>query len=286
MSIEKIKIHVLRTGEVRVSPYLPFGGDNCSIIKASGITTPKSKWIWLPVFSFLIEHPKGMILFDTGWHRDMSPNGVFDKKAQIKSLGSFLLYQINQGRIAPGEAINEHLDRLGIKPSQLDYVLISHLDCDHANGLNQVADAKHILVSKAELEGTTRNNFQIRIRFQRRWWDGVNLQTFDWNGTEGPVGKSYDVLVDGSLVMVNIPGHSEGLCALKVKNDQGKYVLLFADGGYATKSWRDMITSGITLDKKLQRESLQWIREQSLSPDCVASLATHDTDVEPHVIEL
>ena len=55
--MEKNKIHVLRTGEVRVSPYLPFGGDDCSIIKASGITTPKSKWIWLPVFSFLIEHP-------------------------------------------------------------------------------------------------------------------------------------------------------------------------------------------------------------------------------------
>ena len=74
--MEKIKIHVLRTGEVRVSPYLPFGGDDCSIIKASGITTPKSKWIWLPVFSFLIEHPKGKILFDTGWHREMSPDCV------------------------------------------------------------------------------------------------------------------------------------------------------------------------------------------------------------------
>ena len=271
---------------MRVSPYLPFGGDDCSIIKASGVTTPKSKWIWLPVFSFLIEHPKGKILFNTGWHREMSPEGVYDRRAQIKSLGSFLLYQINQGRIAPGEAVNEHLERMGIKPSDLDYVLISHLDCDHANGLKQVADAKHILVSKDEMVGTTRKNFQIRIRFQRRWWEGVNLQTFDWNGSEGPVGKSYDVLGDGSLVMVNIPGHSEGLCALKIKNDEGRYVLLFADGGYATKSWRDMITSGITLDKKLQRASLQWIREQSLSPDCVASLATHDTDVQPHVIEL
>jgi hypothetical protein len=30
----------------------------------------------------------------------MSPEGVFDKKAQIKSLGSWFLYQINQGRIA------------------------------------------------------------------------------------------------------------------------------------------------------------------------------------------
>jgi len=28
--MDKIKIHVLRTGEVRVSPYLPFGGDDCN----------------------------------------------------------------------------------------------------------------------------------------------------------------------------------------------------------------------------------------------------------------
>ena len=145
---------------------------------------------------------------------------------------------------------------------------------------------KHILVSEAEMIGTTRRNLQIRIRFQSRWWEGVDLKTFDWNGTEGPVGQSYDVLGDGSLVMVNIPGHSEGLCALKIRNEESKYVLLFADGGYATKSWRDMITSGITLDKQLQRQSLQWIREQSLSQDCIESIATHDTDVLPHVIGL
>lgn len=285
--MDTIKIHVLRTGEVRVSPYLPFGGDDCSIVKASGLTTPRKDWIWLPVFSYLIEHPRaGLILFDTGWHREMSPEGTFDKRAQVKSLGLWLLYQINQGRIAMGEAIDEHLERMGLKPSDLDYVLLSHLDCDHANGLRQVKGAKHILVSRAEMEGAKRFSFQNRIRFQPRWWQGVDLETFDWNGAEGPVGKSYDVLGDGSLTMVNIPGHSEGLCALKVKNAQGKYVLLFADGGYATRSWRDMITSGIALDKRQQRQSLQWIREQSLSPDCIESLATHDTGVEPHIITL
>ena len=191
-----------------------------------------------------------------------------------------------QGRIAEGEAIDEQLAKFNYKPSDIDYVLLSHLDCDHANGLRFVKDAKHILVSEAEMIGTTRKNLQIKIRFQKRWWEGVDLKTFYWNSTEGPVGKSYDVLGDGSLVMVNIPGHSEGLCALKIRDTEGKYVLLFADGGYATKSWRDMITSGITLDKQMQCKSLQWIRDQSLSPDCIESVATHDTDVQPHVIEL
>ena len=47
-----------------------------------------------------------------------------------------------------------------------------------------------------------------------------------------------------------------------------------------------MITSGVSLDKKMQRKSLQWIREQSLDSHCIASLATHDTDIRPHTIEL
>ena len=53
----------------------------------------------------------------------MSPNGVYDKGAQIKSLGSWFLYQINQGRINKGEAIDEQLANLGLKPSDIDYVL-------------------------------------------------------------------------------------------------------------------------------------------------------------------
>jgi hypothetical protein len=63
-------------------------------------------------------------------------------------------------------------------------------------------------------------------------------------------------------------------------------VLLFADGGYATKSWKEMITSGIALDKKLQRQSLEWIRQQSLDANCIESLATHDIDITPHTIDL
>lgn len=278
-----MKIHVLHTGEVRVSPYLPFGGDNCNLLKASGMTTPKEDWIWLPVSVYLIEHPKGLILVDTGWHRDMSPEGVYDKAAQIKSLGSRVLYNVNQGQIPLGEAVDEQLATMGIKPADLDYVLLTHLDCDHANGLRAVKDAKHVIVAQEELDCARKNGF---IRYKKKWWEGVELETIQWNGTEGPAQKSYDLFGDGSVKMINIPGHCDGLCAVKLTRDDGKYVLLFSDGGYATKSWKEMITSGVSLDKDKQRQSLQWIREQSMSPDCLESLATHDTDIKPHVIEL
>ena len=280
-----IKIHIMHTGKVRVSPALPFGGD-CNIIKASGITTPKRKWLWLPVSAYLVEHPKGLILIDCGWHREMSPDGIFDKKAQIRSLGSRLLYNINQGVVGKGEAVNEQIRRMGVKTHDLDYVLLTHLDCDHANGLRAVADAKRILVSRDEYEFARKKSLVNRIRYQPRWWNGVDMTLFDWNSTEGPFNRSFDLFGDGSVSMVNIPGHSDGLCAVKITNGEGRFALLFSDGGYATKSWEEMITSGVAEDKALQRKSLQWIRQQSMEPGCVESIANHDADVKPHVIEL
>lgn len=282
--MKEIKIHVLHTGRVCVAPELPFGGEHCNPIKASGVFGKKDDRLWLPVSSYLIESSHGNILFDCGWHRNMSPNGEFDRKSQIKSLGGFLLYKTNQGVLPSGEAIDEQLIELGIQPSELDLVLLSHLDCDHVNGLKLVSDARRILVSNDEIKLAENGSLINKIRYNKDWWSGTKLEGFDWNGTDGPVEKSYDVFGDGSLTLVNIPGHCKGLCALKITNSDGKYVLLFSDGGYASKSWEEQITSGIADNKKEQKKSLAWIRKQSLDSDCLESIANHDPDIRLHVI--
>lgn len=123
----------------------------------------------------------------------MSPNGIFERRAQIRSLGSLPLYMTNQGRIEKGAAINEQLEAMGIAPSALDMVLLSHLDCDHANGLKLVSGAKRILVSRDELAFATNKTPVNHIRYDPRWWSGTDMECFDWNGTDGPTGKSYDV---------------------------------------------------------------------------------------------
>ena len=76
------------------------------------------------------------------------------------------------------------------------------------------------------------------------------------------------------------------VCALRVTNSDGRFVLLFSDGGYARKSWEQLVTSGIADDRVAQKRSLEWIREQSTDSGCAESLANHDPDVRPHVIEL
>ena len=102
-----MKIHVMHTGRVCVSPALPFGDEKCSMVRASGIFARKQDRLWLPVSAYLIEHPKGLVLVDAGWSRAMSPQGEFDKAAQIASLGSRQLYLVNQGELPQGMAIDE-----------------------------------------------------------------------------------------------------------------------------------------------------------------------------------
>ena len=42
-----------------------------------------------------------------------------------------------------------------------------------------------------------------------------------------------------------------------------------------------MIPSGIASDKEAQKNSLAWIREQSLDENCIESLANHDPNANP-----
>ena len=72
----------------------------------------------------------------------MSPHGVFERRAQIRSLGSLPLYFTNQVVVESSAAIDAQLAARGVEPVDWDTVLLSHLDCDHANGLKPVADAK------------------------------------------------------------------------------------------------------------------------------------------------
>lgn len=100
--MSEIKIHIFRIGKVCVAPELPFGGEHYSALKASGVLDRKSKRLWLPVSAYLIECAHGNVLFDCGWHRDMSPHGVFERRAQIRSLGSLPLYFTNQVVVESG----------------------------------------------------------------------------------------------------------------------------------------------------------------------------------------
>lgn len=279
-----VKIKIFHTGKVYVSNSLPFKDSvkNPNPVQLSLLSLyGRKNRVWLPVSSYLIEVNDCKILVDTGWHREISPNGEYDRLAQVRHMGvgHFLL---NQGILPKGESVTEQLAKLNIYPENLDFVVMTHLHTDHASGLRQLKNAKKILVSTPELEDTKK----FPIRYAKSMWDGINFETFDFEKTGvGPVGESFDLLGDNSVELIKIPGHTSGLTAIKINGDE-KFVLLFSDGGYAKKSWQEMIPPGTALDEDAAMKSLEWIRQTSLDKNCAESLANHDADVVPHEIIL
>ena len=75
------------------------------------------------------------------------------------------------------------------------------------------------------------------------------------------------------------------MCSVKISNND-KFVLLVADCGYGKKSWEDGVLPGVVYKKSDMVASLDWVKKMADDPTCVEVLASHDTEVQPHVITL
>jgi N-acyl homoserine lactone hydrolase len=129
-----IKIHVLNCGEVGVDPAVPDRSISKYALAYTGLFRSARRRIWIPVKAFLIEHPKGLILVDTGWDSAV-------RKHPVRAL-TFPLWITSKPRLPEGTAVDEQLAALGLKPEDLDYVLMTHMDIDHDSGLRLIRDAK------------------------------------------------------------------------------------------------------------------------------------------------
>ena len=253
---------------------VPFRDVSKNPIAYTGIGRSKKLRVWLPVTSYLIEHPKGNILIDTGWHTDV-------RSKPIKHL-SPLLYIASKPKLPNGKAVNEQLEKLNIQTKDLDYVFLTHMDCDHASGLELVKDAKRIMISKEELEAIIKGN----VRYSKRFWSGINIEGFTMEYSEyGPFNRGYDVFGDGTVVLIDTKGHTEGNVVVMVKNNN-KFILITGDCGYAKDSWENLRIPGPLVNKEDMITSLKWIRNMANKKECMGVFATHDLKVKEGIIVL
>jgi glyoxylase-like metal-dependent hydrolase (beta-lactamase superfamily II) len=269
-----IKIHVLHTGLVQVDKALPFHDKYRNPLAYTGMFRSHVNQITLPVSSYLIEHPKGLILIDTGWNSLV-------RQSQWQELG--LQVKINKAYLPAGWAIDEQLAKLGYKPEDLDYVMMSHLHSDHASGLPLVKNAKKFLVSQEEWDTANRD----KLRYIPNMWKDVNMQTFEYKDSDlGPYGRSYDVFDDGSVNFIYTPGHSKGLSSTLIHGDNGQEVLLATDTAYMKESIDHLYTPGIVIDRKEAIESVGWVQQKSREEQVIKTLTNHDPNVAPQIISI
>lgn len=174
-----MNIQVLQTGSTLVSSAVPDRSSHKWKYAYSDLFQKRRDRICLPVKTFLVETERHRVLIDTGWSAECITHPV-------RHLG-FGLWFASEPVISEGEDFPVQLKKLHLRPEDLDAVLLTHLDCDHASGLIPLKNAKHVYCSKEEWRHAQTKD----VRYKSSFWEVVHMETLDMEeDPEAPFGKA------------------------------------------------------------------------------------------------
>jgi glyoxylase-like metal-dependent hydrolase (beta-lactamase superfamily II) len=123
--------------------------------------------------------------------------------------------------------IVDQLAQLGLKPEQISIVGISHEHFDHTGQAGDFPGAK-LLMGKGDIDDMRGANAERGQPLAHWLKDG---------GAVEPLTGDKDVFGDGSVVMLDMPGHTPGHHALLVKLAHKGYVLLSGDVAHFAENY-------------------------------------------------
>jgi len=216
-----VKIYFLATG---------FG----SVVKGLFVQGAGWKTVRFPILSVLIERDNDLVLFDTGIGTRIEE----EMRSPVYWGNLFFHRWIMRTRFDPRrDALVHQLPLLGFQPSDVKHVILSHLHWDHAGGMRDFPHA-HFFVGRREwnfatqLEGVPlfKNAF-IKEQFCAANLD-IELIDTDPRRPFKNFPASHDLFGDGTMVLVDLPGHSPGLMGLYLTMPSGRRFFFSADTFY------------------------------------------------------
>jgi glyoxylase-like metal-dependent hydrolase (beta-lactamase superfamily II) len=198
----------------------------------------KDDFINIPLPVFLVTHPRGNILFDTGPHPD-----VF-KDAAARWGGLAKAFQ-PMGNETNG--VISQLTSIGMGSDAIRYVINSHLHFDHAGG-NQFFSESTFLVSGRELAFARLPDNEGKGYFSADWDHALDYQEID---------GELDIFGDGKLVIVPMPGHTPGHQILVVRLSEQGTIILSGDSVPLKEHYDDFILPKNNVNDEQARDSVK-----------------------------
>jgi len=181
--------------------------------------------IQIPYFFYVVDHPDGHVLFDTGAHRDF-----IDHPERLGPAAEYWEIDMSEGDHLAGK-----LRTLGLEPEQIKHAAISHLHYDHSGGVGELPNAA-IYVQEEELRFAHYPPVYQRDIYVKWTFDKVS----NWKALRG----DYDVFNDGTVILFRTPGHTPGHQSMLVRTDN-QALILAGDAIYDLAKMRQRALPGV-----------------------------------------
>lgn len=242
------------------------------------IATSK-EWVTVPLNVFVIEHEDGLVLFDTG----IDPAAATDPDYWPDPVTRWFMSHIFRFDVTAEDRLAIKLDEAGYDPTNVTTAVLSHLHFDHVGGIHDIPKAELLVTPEAwdhmlnrphpEREAVLRRDIAV---------PGARWRLMDFAPTKdpqlAPFTEAFDVMGDGSLMVLPTPGHIAGSVSLLIRgrHDDAAPILLIGDLTYSEEFLqRDEIAG--TGDKKALLKSFAQVRALKAHTPELLIIASHDT---------
>ncbi|RYE99223.1 MAG: MBL fold metallo-hydrolase [Oxalobacteraceae bacterium] len=175
----------------------------------------------------LIETNDGLVLVDTGY-------GNQDVTRPRERLSDFFL-ALNRPQLRTEETAVAQIRRLGFAPADVRHIVVTHLDFDHAGGIEDFPNARiHVTAREKEVADQRRGGaFVSRKRYRPQQWDeAANWSLYPFGGGERWFGFDAVRNLEGlppEILLIPLAGHTWGHAGIAVQEDDGRWLFYAGD---------------------------------------------------------
>ncbi len=218
---QDVKVHGLCVGTVAVKTTFKTKKGNGFLSKIN-ILLAKYYTEYMPIWVWVIEHPEGLIVVDTGENTDS-----MDVDKYLSKESWYAKYQFKNAcnvKIQSQNELNNQLKKVNLKVEDVKLVVLTHMHLDHIDGL-KFFPKQEIMVGNFEF--THPDNVFSSILPS---WFNPNKVEYVNNRIE-VFNQAYPVTKAEDLLYIPTPGHTLGHSSLVFKTDD--FDIIFAgDSSY------------------------------------------------------
>ena len=258
-----VRIHAISTGTVAVTrAFRQEKGGN--LLRKVNVLLDEQFTELMPIWVWIIEHPEGVIVVDTGENAQVLEPTYFDR---VGVLDRYINHRAIRFEINREQEIDRQLASLGIGAERIRHVVLTHLHLDHTDGLRYFPKVD-IVVNRAEFVRPYNNLPEL----YPAWF---KPRLVDYRPDSVAIFGESSALTDaGDVRLVATPGHTHHHSSVLFQADDAHY-LFAGDASYTQAQVVAGEMAGVNADRSQTQVTYQKIRAYAAQYPLVY-LPSHD----------